>query len=57
MKIDVHTGTLFMEFDGDVIVFDIFDVMKFPFDVNHIFTVNFVEELSKMFMTCHIKMS
>jgi len=46
-KIDVHNETLFMEFDGDVIKFDIFDAMKFPFDVNHICALNVIEELSQ----------
>ena len=45
-KIDVHTGTLSMEFDGDVIKFDTFDAMKFPFDENHICALDVIDELS-----------
>ena len=32
-KIDVHEATLTMEFDGEVIKFNIFDAMRFPSDV------------------------
>lgn len=46
-KIDVHTGTLSMEFDGDVIKFDIFDAMKFPSDENHICALDVIDELSQ----------
>jgi len=46
-KIDVHTETLSMEFDGDVIKFDIFDAMKFPSDVNHICALSVIHELSQ----------
>jgi len=48
-KIDVHTETLSMEFDGDVIKFDIFDAMKFPSDVNHICALSVMDELSQAF--------
>jgi len=46
-KIDVHTGTLSMKFDGDVIKFDIFDAMKFPSDVNHICALSVIDELTQ----------
>ena len=29
-KIDVHEGTLSVEFDGDIVTFNIFDVMRYP---------------------------
>jgi len=43
-KIDVDTRTLYLEFDGDVIKFDIFDAMKFPSDVNHICALSVIDE-------------
>ena len=36
-KIDVHEGTLTMEFDGEVIKFNIFDAMRFSADVNYVY--------------------
>jgi len=33
-KIDVHEGALTMEFDGEVIKFNVFDAMRFLADVN-----------------------
>ena len=47
MKIDVHTRTLSIEFDSNVIKFDIFDAMKFPSDVNHICALSVIDELSQ----------
>ncbi|KAL0361402.1 UNVERIFIED_CONTAM: hypothetical protein Sradi_3824700 [Sesamum radiatum] len=32
-KIDVHSGTLTMEFDGEIIRFNIFDSMRYPSDL------------------------
>ncbi|KAK4395092.1 hypothetical protein Sango_1663500 [Sesamum angolense] len=32
-KIDVHAGTLTMEFDGEIIRFNIFDSMRYPSDI------------------------
>ncbi|KAL0406655.1 UNVERIFIED_CONTAM: hypothetical protein Slati_3979400 [Sesamum latifolium] len=32
-KIDVHSGTLTMEFDGEIIRFNIFDSMRYPSDI------------------------
>ncbi|KAL0373157.1 UNVERIFIED_CONTAM: hypothetical protein Scaly_0997300 [Sesamum calycinum] len=39
-KIDVHAGTLTMEFDGEIISFNIFDSMRYPSDIP---TVLFVD--------------
>ncbi|KAL0302770.1 UNVERIFIED_CONTAM: hypothetical protein Sangu_3079400 [Sesamum angustifolium] len=39
-KIDVHAGTLSMEFDGEIIKFNIFDSMRYPSDIP---TVLFVD--------------
>ena len=44
-KIDVHKGTLTMEFDGEVIKFNIFDAMRFPADVNYVYALDIIAEL------------
>ena len=46
-KIDVHEGTLTMEFDGEVIKFNIFDAMRFPSDVNYLYALDVFDELSQ----------
>ena len=46
-KIDVHEGTLTMEFDGKVIKFNIFDAMRFPTDVNYVYALDVTAELSQ----------
>ncbi|XP_026416707.1 uncharacterized protein LOC113312168 [Papaver somniferum] len=38
-KIDVFEGTLTMEFDGEVVRFNIFEVMRYPSDVHSCFAV------------------
>ncbi|KAJ8764514.1 hypothetical protein K2173_006254 [Erythroxylum novogranatense] len=44
-KIDVHDGTLTMEFDGEVITFNVYDAMKYPDDVNYVFSIDIIEPL------------
>ena len=36
-KIDVHEGTLSLEFDGEIVTFNIFDAMMYPDDLNLFF--------------------
>jgi len=43
-KIDVHEGTLTMEFNGEVIKFNIFDAMRFPTDVNYMYALDVIAE-------------
>ena len=46
--IDVHNGTLSMEFDGDKIVFNIYEAIKHPYDeFSSIFTVNIFDSCIK----------
>jgi len=45
-KIDVHRGTLAMEFDGELIKFNIFDGMIFLADVNYLCALDVIDELS-----------
>jgi len=42
-KIDVDEGTLTMEFDGETVKFNIFDVMKYPTDDHSVFSINVVD--------------
>jgi len=44
-KIDVHEGTLTMEFDGEVIKFNTFDAMRFPANVNYMYALDVIDEL------------
>ncbi|XP_027109087.2 uncharacterized protein [Coffea arabica] len=44
-KIDVNKGTLSMEFDGEIINFNIFDAMKYPDEANSVFTLSVIEPL------------
>jgi len=44
-KIDVHEGTLTMKFDGEVIIFNIFDAMRFPADVSYVYALDTIAEL------------
>jgi len=46
-KIDMHAGTLTMEFDGEIIKFNIFDAMRFPTDVNYLCALDVIDELSQ----------
>ncbi|KAJ8619013.1 hypothetical protein MRB53_015199 [Persea americana] len=44
-KIDVHEGTLMMEFDGTVVRFNIFEAMKCPDQSNTVFSVSTIDPL------------
>ncbi|XP_061993424.1 uncharacterized protein LOC133711297 [Rosa rugosa] len=44
-KIDVFEGTLTMEFDGDVISFNIFEAMRYPSDIHSCFSIDALEFL------------
>ncbi|XP_068667732.1 uncharacterized protein [Aristolochia californica] len=41
-KIDVHSDTLTMEFDGEIVKFDIYDAMKYPSDDNSIYSIDVI---------------
>ena len=41
-KIDMHDGTITMEFDGEAIKFNIYDSMKSPCDVSCVFVVDVI---------------
>ncbi|XP_010247764.1 PREDICTED: uncharacterized protein LOC104590724 [Nelumbo nucifera] len=42
-KIDVHKGTLTMEFDGKIVKFNIYDDMKYPTDDNPVYFVDVID--------------
>ncbi|KAH9718388.1 hypothetical protein KPL71_022206 [Citrus sinensis] len=48
-KIDVHDGTFTMEFDGEVIRFNIFEAMRYPSDVHSIFAIDDINTLVQDF--------
>ena len=39
-KIDVYTGTLTMEFDGEIVPFNIFEAMTYLSDLNAFFAID-----------------
>ena len=44
-KMDVHKGTLTMEFDGEVIEFNIYDAMKYPSEEHSVFSVDVINPI------------
>ncbi|XP_073137049.1 uncharacterized protein [Henckelia pumila] len=46
-KIDVHSGTLTMKFDGEVVMFNIYDAMKFPNSDDCVFSVDILDYLAQ----------
>ena len=46
-KIDVHEGTLTMEFDGELIRFNIFEAMRYPSDVQSLYAIDVIDSLSQ----------
>ena len=46
-KIDVYAGALTMEFDGEVIGFNIFEAMRYPLDVHDCFSIDVLDTLAQ----------
>ena len=46
-KIDVCNGTLTMEFDGKVVRFNIFEAMRYSFDVHTCFQIDTLDVLAQ----------
>ena len=46
-KIDVHSGTLTMEFDGEIVKFNIYDAMKYPNDDNLFYSIDVIDSLAQ----------
>ncbi|XP_068320597.1 uncharacterized protein [Pyrus communis] len=49
-KIDVFKGTLMMEFDGDVIDFNLSETIKYPNDDHSCFSIDILESLAQDFL-------
>ncbi|CAN6544139.1 unnamed protein product [Malus baccata var. baccata] len=49
-KIDVFKGTLTMEFDGEIINFNISEAMKFPKDDHSCFSIDVLDELAQDYL-------
>ena len=45
--IDVHSGTLTMEFDGKIVKFNIYDAMKYPDDDNPVYSIDVIDSLAQ----------
>ncbi|XP_050248936.1 uncharacterized protein LOC126696203 [Quercus robur] len=45
-KIDVHSNTLTMEFDGEIVKFIIYDAMKYPDDDNPVYFIDVIDSLA-----------
>ncbi|XP_062109887.1 uncharacterized protein LOC133821759 [Humulus lupulus] len=52
-KIDVHDGTLTMEFDGETIRFNIFEAMRYPSDVHAVYSIDVLDSLSQRVLDLH----
>ncbi|KAM2409068.1 hypothetical protein ACFX1X_028019 [Malus domestica] len=50
IKIDVFKGTLTMEFDGEVIDFNISDAMRYPHDDHSCFSIDVIDSLVQEFL-------
>ncbi|XP_043810700.1 uncharacterized protein LOC122723222 [Manihot esculenta] len=46
-KIDVHDGTLTMEFEGEVIKFNVYDAMKYPHNMSPVYGLDIIDCLSQ----------
>lgn len=44
-EIDVLSGYLTMEFDGDIVEFNIYDSMKYPVDDHSLCTIDVIEPI------------
>ena len=45
-KIDVYNGTLTMEFDGEIVRFNIFEAMRYPSNLNACFAIDTLDTLA-----------
>ena len=46
-KIDVHSGTLIMKFDGEIVKFNIYDAMKYPGDDDLVYSIDVIDSLAQ----------
>ncbi|RDY00683.1 hypothetical protein CR513_16100, partial [Mucuna pruriens] len=50
IKIDVHVGTLSMEFGGNLVQFNIFEAMKHPTEDHSLFSIDIIDKLIEEYM-------
>jgi len=56
IKIDVHSGTMSMEFSDNVVKFNIFDAMRHPREEHSILRINVIDDLvDELFDSVHAK--
>jgi len=51
-KIDVHAGTLYMEFGDDVVHFNIFEAMRHPIEEHSVFLVDIIDNVTDSVNIC-----
>ncbi|XP_068662924.1 uncharacterized protein [Aristolochia californica] len=56
-KIDVHSGPLTMEFDGEIVKFNIYEAMKYPSDDNLVYSIDVMILLDRKFLNLMEKMN
>ncbi|CAN6711842.1 unnamed protein product [Malus baccata var. baccata] len=49
-KIDVYNGTLSMEFDGEVVNFNLYDSIKYPSEDHSCFSINIIDSLAQGYL-------
>ena len=49
-KIDVYNGTLKMEFDWEIVCFNIFEAMRYPSDLNACFAIDTLDTLAQQIL-------
>ena len=54
-KIDVYNGTLIMEFDGEIVRFNIFKAMRYPSDLNACFSIDTLDTLAQQMLDLDCK--
>ncbi|XP_052288698.1 uncharacterized protein LOC127899377, partial [Citrus sinensis] len=54
-KMDVHKGTPTMEFDGEVIEFNIYDAMKYPSEEHSVFSMDVAPKIELKPLPSHLK--
>lgn len=50
----MYNGTLIVEFDGEVIHFNIFDAMTYPSDLNSCFLADIIDSLAQQINSCFL---
>lgn len=46
-KVDVHSGTPTMKFNGEIVKFNIYDAMKYPGDDNLVYSIDVIDSLAQ----------